>query len=167
MSFEKSDMGAQAAWKGFSSQTLYIASRIMSESEKFEYFPERLEDLLIMQDGNILEIVQVKDLSEPLSISNLSSASKSLSGEGFYKRACSLMNSESVLQSIRVIYFGSLGTELLELSQGDKFAFEAVKKKLVTKHGLPEAEVMWLLQKIKFEKVNRELLEERIMKQVC
>ena len=29
--FQKSDIGAQAAWKGFSSQTLYIASRLISD----------------------------------------------------------------------------------------------------------------------------------------
>lgn len=29
--FSRSDVGAQAAWKGFSSQTLYIASRLISD----------------------------------------------------------------------------------------------------------------------------------------
>lgn len=40
--FQKSDMGAQAAWKGFSSQTLYIASRLISDNDdsEYEYYPE-------------------------------------------------------------------------------------------------------------------------------
>ena len=29
--FQKSDMGSQAAWKGFSSQTFYIAARLISD----------------------------------------------------------------------------------------------------------------------------------------
>ena len=36
-SFQKSDKGAQAAWKGFSSQTLYIASRLISDKDGDEY----------------------------------------------------------------------------------------------------------------------------------
>jgi hypothetical protein len=46
-SFQKSDKGAQAAWKGFSSQTLYIASRLISDKEDYEYYPEDVEDLVI------------------------------------------------------------------------------------------------------------------------
>ena len=38
--FQKSDMGAQAAWKGFSSQTLYVASRLISDEGGYEYYPE-------------------------------------------------------------------------------------------------------------------------------
>lgn len=45
--FQKSDMGAQAAWKGFSSQTLYIASRLISDESGSEYYPEDVEDLVI------------------------------------------------------------------------------------------------------------------------
>ena len=30
--FIKSDIGAQAAWKGFSSQTLYIAYRLVTDT---------------------------------------------------------------------------------------------------------------------------------------
>lgn len=33
--FYKSDAGAQAAWKGFSSQTLYIASRLISDKSDY------------------------------------------------------------------------------------------------------------------------------------
>ncbi len=33
--FKKSDVGAQSAWKGFSSQTLYIASRLMLDENDY------------------------------------------------------------------------------------------------------------------------------------
>lgn len=34
--FAKSDIGAQAAWKGFSSQTLYIAYRLLMDDNEYE-----------------------------------------------------------------------------------------------------------------------------------
>lgn len=34
--FQKSDMGAQAAWKGFSSQTFYIAARMISDEQGYD-----------------------------------------------------------------------------------------------------------------------------------
>ena len=49
--FSRSDVGAQAAWKGFSSQTLYIASRLISDKGGYEYYPEDIEDLIIKKDG--------------------------------------------------------------------------------------------------------------------
>jgi len=33
----KSDIGAQAAWKGFTSQTLYIANRLISDNDGYEF----------------------------------------------------------------------------------------------------------------------------------
>lgn len=50
-SFSKSNTGAQAAWKGFSSQTIYIASRIITDEEGAEYYPENIEDLVIKKKG--------------------------------------------------------------------------------------------------------------------
>ncbi len=38
--FEKSDIGAKSAWKGFSTQTLYIASRIIEGENNYCYYPE-------------------------------------------------------------------------------------------------------------------------------
>lgn len=81
MPFTKSDIGAQSAWKGYSSQTLYIASRIMGETANDEYYPEHLEDLLIKRDGQVVEAVQVKNLSDPLTISDLALTKESRSGE--------------------------------------------------------------------------------------
>lgn len=54
MLFQKSDAGAQAAWKGFSSQTLYIASRLILDKNDCEYYPEDVEDLVIRKNGMAL-----------------------------------------------------------------------------------------------------------------
>ena len=57
------DIGAQSAWKGFSSQTLYIANRLLSDDCAYEYYPEDIEDLVIKKDGVIIEAVQIKNIS--------------------------------------------------------------------------------------------------------
>ena len=71
--FYKSDAGAQAAWKGFSSQTLYIASRLISDEGGYEYYPEDIEDLVVKKNGAVVEAVQVKNISADLTLSSLAS----------------------------------------------------------------------------------------------
>ena len=163
MSFTKSDIGAQSAWKGFSSQTLYIASRIMGETVSAEYYPEDLEDLLIKRNGQVIEAVQVKNLSDPLAISDLASSKASKSGEGFFKRTCSLKNSEPMLDTLRVVYFGELGPELQGLSAGESSVQDKVKSKLISDHGLSDEDALWVLTKICFEKVGTRLMEKNIL----
>jgi hypothetical protein len=45
--FSKSELGTKAAWKGFSSQTSYIAYRLMILNDESEFYPEQTEDLMI------------------------------------------------------------------------------------------------------------------------
>lgn len=58
--FQKSDIGAQAAWKGFSSQTFYIAARLISDEQGYEYYPENIEDLVVKRNGIIVEAVGLR-----------------------------------------------------------------------------------------------------------
>ena len=88
--FSRSDVGAQAAWKGFSSQTLYIASRLISDKGGYEYYPEDIEDLVIKKDGVVIEAVQVKNVSADLTLSSLASTKTYKGGDGFFNRMCSL-----------------------------------------------------------------------------
>lgn len=82
--FIKSDIGAQAAWKGFSSQTLYIASRIAADTDDNCFYPEDIEDLVIKNEDKVVEAVQIKNVSADLTVSHLSSTKSSLSGEGMF-----------------------------------------------------------------------------------
>ena len=81
--FYKSDAGAQAAWKGFSSQTLYIASRLISDEGGYEYYPEDIEDLVVKKNGAVVEAVQVKNISADLTLSSLA-ATKTSKGKIFH-----------------------------------------------------------------------------------
>ena len=117
--FQKSDIGAQAAWKGFSSQTLYIASRLVSDKNECEYYPEDVEDLVIKKDGIVLEAVQVKNISTNLTLSSLAATKTSKGGDGFFKRMCSLHVENPLFHCVKVVYFNTLGVELQKLQAGE------------------------------------------------
>ncbi|NLD48076.1 MAG: hypothetical protein GX660_12935, partial [Clostridiaceae bacterium] len=104
-SFTKSVIGAQAAWKGFSSQTLYIAHRLLLDDDSYEYCPEDIEDLVIKKDGVIIEAVQVKNIKSNLSFSSLASTRTSIGGGGFFNRMCSIHESNSSFSRITIVYF--------------------------------------------------------------
>lgn len=67
------DKGGNSAWKGFSSQTTYIAKRLIFEKDiSLTYYPESIEDLKIQdENGSVVELVQVKNLSNKLTLSDL------------------------------------------------------------------------------------------------
>lgn len=134
-SFQKSDIGAQSAWKGFSAQTLYIASRIISDQSNSMFFPEDIEDLVVKCNNNVVEAVQVKNITADLTLSSLASTKTSARGDGFFKRVCSLHEQYPDFNSVRVVYFNSLGTELDEFKRGVSGAEERIQRKLISNHG--------------------------------
>jgi len=164
--FSKSDVGAQAAWKGFSSQTLYIASRLMSDTHNHDFFPEDIEDLVIKNDGKIIEAIQIKNISSDLTLSTLATAKSSIGGEGFYKRVCSIHSEDSSFSKVRVVYFNNLGEELKGLIDGEISCVKSVLKKLTHNHDLTLESAEWLISSLVFEKVNLEDLQEQILKQL-
>ena len=164
--FQKSDIGAQAAWKGFSSQTLYIASRLISDEGGYEYYPEDIEDLVVKKNGAIVEAVQVKNISADLTLSSLAATKTSKGGEGFFNRMCSLHAQNPFFHRIKVVYFNTLGVELREMQSGKAVTQKALTKRLVDKHGLSESEAVWLIDSLCFEKVNLDDLDLNIQTQI-
>ena len=163
----KSDIGAQAAWKGFTSQTMYIANRLISDNDGYEYYPEDVEDLIIRNNGVVVEAVQIKNISADLSLSILSSTKTSQNGDGLFKRMCSLHKQFPSFDKITVAFFGSIGTELKELAKKKKTAIETVKNKLVKNHGLSAEEADWIINSLSFEKVSLPDLEKNIQAQIA
>ncbi len=164
--FIKSYIGAQAAWKGFSSQTLYIASRIVADTDDNCFFPEDIEDLVIKNEDKVVEAVQIKNVSADLTVSHLSSTKYSLSGEGFFNRVCSLHAQYPEFNIVKVVYFTSLGDELNGISKGNKSYCKKVKEKLVKNHKLTANDAEWLVSSLFFEKVDISTLEQTIYSQV-
>lgn len=164
--FTKSDIGAQAAWKGFSSQTLYIASRIVVDIDNNCFYPEDIEDLVIKNENKVVEAVQIKNVFADLTVSHLSSTKSSLSGEGFFNRVCSLHAQYPEFNIVKVVYFTSLGDELNGISQANKSYCKALKEKLVKNHNLTVNDADWLVSSLIFEKADISTLEQTIYTQV-
>lgn len=164
--FYKSDAGAQAAWKGFSSQTLYIAYRLISDEGGYEYYPEDVEDLVVKKNGVVVEAVQVKNISADITLSSLAATKTSQSGEGFFNRMCSLHKQNPSFRGIKVVYFNTLGAELQEVQKGNTNTKKAITKKLVENHALSEEDAAWLLDSVHFEKVNIDDLKLNIHTQI-
>ena len=164
--FSKSDMGAQAAWKGFSSQTLYIAHRLLLDKDGYEYYPEDIEDLVIKKDGVVIEAIQVKNIKSNLSLSSLASAQTSKGGEGFFNRICSLRDKHNSFSNITIVYFSSLGKELQEIKDNNQTTKKKLVKRLVEKHNLSADDAIWLIDSLRFEKVDVEELERSIENQI-
>lgn len=158
-SFSLSDIGAQSAWKGFTSQTLYILNRLVFEqNNSLEYYPEHLEDLMIKDNNEPIEVVQVKDITHELSLSDLDSTTQS---EGLFRRALSLRKDDADKLIIRIVHFGPLGKELKGLSINSDYYVKSITNKFSKKYNFSDSEITWLLDRIKFEKVNTdELIKE-------
>ncbi len=165
--FEKSDIGAKSAWKGFSTQTIYIASRIIESENNYYYYPEDIEDLVIKDTENkIIESVQVKNISSDLTISSLATTKSSKGGEGFYKRATMLHQTYPDLKMLKIVYFGRLGSEFEKLKDGDANIKTTLVNKLICNHDISKDDATWIINSLIFEKVDREKLEEMILGQI-
>lgn len=158
--FEKSEKGAQSAWKGFYSQTLYIASRLAKETKDYKYYPEDIEDLIIKDGDNIIEAIQIKNNSSPLMLSSLASTDTSKRSEGFFKRICSIHYNNPDFNTVRVVYFGSIGPELEGVRNGNAELKRAVIKKLVERHSLSQEDANWIVESLSFEHADITQLDQ-------
>ena len=164
--FEKSDTGAQSSWKGFSSQTLYIANRLVTDKTGYDFYPEDIEDLVIRFDKKIIEAVQIKNITADLTLSHLALSKTSQGGEGFFQRVCKLHKEDTDFNTVRVVCFGSIGKELLSLQKGIESVRKNVKKKLCENHTLLPDEAEWLIDALTFETVSEDELIEEIQRQI-
>lgn len=154
----KSDIGAKAAWKGFATQTVYIAYRLMILHDNYGFYPEKVEDLMIKDDKSPIELVQIKNLTSSLTLSDLSPKDE----DSFFKRSLSTRKeNESII--LKVISFGEIGNELQGIIDRDKSSTNAIKKKLIS-YGYKSDEIEWILSNLVIEKVNEDDLKNYIFR---
>lgn len=158
--FKKSENGTKAAWKGFSSQTSYIAYRLMFLDDSSEFFPEKIEDLMLKKDGLISELVQVKNLTADLSLSHLSPKEP----DSFFRRAL-LCKQESPDVKLKIVSFGNIGKELNRFIKKDVAATETIESKLVN-YGFTLEESKWLLERLEIEKISEEEINKKIFEKL-
>jgi len=164
--FFRSDIGAQSAWKGFTSQTLYIASRLATDTNGYDFFPEDLEDLILKKDGIIIEAIQIKNTSADITLSSLATTKTSKGGEGFFNRMVSLHMDNPLFSKVRIVHFNNLGDEIRGVLNGKEDNKKSVLKKLTDNHGISLECAEWLLSSLIFEKVSTEQLESTIANQM-
>ncbi|MEI7846281.1 MAG: hypothetical protein WCK35_10800 [Chloroflexota bacterium] len=158
--FIDSDKGAKAAWKGFTYQTIYIANRVMLLNDESEFYPERVEDLLVVMYGSPTESIQVKAIADALTISDFSPRNP----DSFFRRSLSLRQKNENLKLL-VISFGPVGAELNDIALKKPEVIKNVTLKL-TSYGYVEADVKWLLAHLEIKKVDLADLKKQIFSEL-
>lgn len=158
--FQKSNIGAKSAWKGFGLQTLYIAKRIIDNcDEDALYMPETIEDLTIQfpQSNSTyeFELVQIKALGEPLTLSNLNPSKE----DSFFKHVQAMRESTSLKP--KVVVFGKVGIELLGFTKKKEPHFSSISSKL-TALNYSEDFCSWLSDNLSFEVCEEGVIQNQI-----
>lgn len=154
----KSDMGARAAWKGFSSQTIYIAYRLMILNEKYDLYPENIEDLMIKEKDIIRELIQVKNYSNNLTLSMFSPEKE----DSFFKRVLRHKTNEIKL---KIISFGEVGPELDGLNKKNQHNILNFKKKMLD-CGYSDDDISWIIEHLEIIKEDEEELKQKIFEKL-
>lgn len=154
---EKYKYSAEATFRGFRAQTLYILNRIITDNEKFDYRLEGHEDLDIWSDKDVKELIQVKCYySHDLVLSDFEPEKES----SFFRRSVDRFN-EGLSPKTNVISFGNIGPELKNGFMGNGKERESITNKFKSKD-YNESEIDLIFQNIKIIKVNEAELKGEI-----
>lgn len=155
---EEYKYSAEATFRGFRAQTLYILNRIITDNEKFDYRLEGHEDLDIWSDKDVKELIQVKCYySHDLILSDFEPEKES----SFFRRSVNRFN-DGLNPKTNVISFGNIGPELKNGFMGNGKERESIINKFKSK-GYNRSEIDLIFQNIKIIKVNEAELEEEII----
>lgn len=151
-------------YRGYRRQALYCLFRLFDDGlpENSVIHPEGNEDLAIYNpDGELIEIVQVKDHSSPLTVSSI--------GHPFYKRISEYCVPNSKV-AVKIATFGDVGPELakaLDNEQGNpKRSIETLVKERHGKPGLSLEEAKNIFSHLESEQVNEEILTSKLLDQL-
>ncbi len=152
--FTDTNSGAEAAFKGFRTQTLYILERILSSNSQDIFYPESVKDLLIKSgSGEIKEVIQIKNYSSHLALSNLEPEKE----DSFFKRCLTAFYKENLNPNILLVSFGELGRELSTLKSEKKSS--SIREKLLAKN-YSVAEVQWIFNQLSITEVDETKLTD-------
>ncbi|MDD4991812.1 MAG: hypothetical protein PHR83_06225 [Paludibacter sp.] len=114
MIHKSNNIGAISALKGYRVQFLYALNRILSyKVHEREFHSEgQYEDLDVYnEEGEVIEIIQVKDYSDTMALSKILSKKENT----FIRRALKAYN-ENKTPIIKLVSFGNVSNEIKELS---------------------------------------------------
>lgn len=150
--------GAIAAYRGYRNQALYALHRILkSQPQGVFYQPERYEDLTVFKDsGELLEIIQVKDFTDNLTLSDFSPEKPA----SFFRRCLKLIE-EHPHASVKIVSFGPIGPEMRNAWAGDRNSRIAIENKL-SSHGFSSFDMESLFQNIEILSADENILRDDV-----
>lgn len=168
---------ATPTYRGYRKQALYVLSRILETGAdpSLIYEPEGIEDLSIRgQNGRLLEVVQVKDKSDDLTLSHF----KPDQPDSFFYGARDRLRSNPQARLVLATY-GRVGPELSAAVAGDAEARQKVASKLnkyrpkVGKDGKQKppfislADAEMVISRLEVVQLNEQDLDSRIRAQLA
>lgn len=151
---------ATPTYRGYRRQTLYTLSRILGFTVDAQriYQPEGIEDLAVFDAADrLVEIVQVKDLTEDLSLSSFS-ANKA---DSFFFRAAAALERVPDLRIV-IATFGPIGPGLAGAIDTDGSERTSVAKRLSSTGRITEAKARNLLAHMVIQRVTESDLTEQV-----
>lgn len=144
---------ATPSYRGYRSQALYTLFRLIeAPREQATIFqPEGYEDLAVFDaDDRLVEVIQVKDLSDALSLSSFDPHRSN----SFFYRAASMLKANPGLV-VKAVSFGEIGPELLQAVTKDGNERKKVSAKLSGYGSVSEKEAYDLVGRLQLVPVNR------------
>lgn len=138
--------------RGFRRQFLYSAGRLLKPKENERIFiPEGKEDLDILDaEGNTIELIQVKDLKDPIQLSTLWSTERT----SFFRRAIGEYRKGNC-PKLTLATFGEVGPELVAFTERtDEKVVEKLKRM-----GFAADEMEFIRENLTFETASQSGLE--------
>lgn len=148
-----SNSDATPAYRGYRLQALYTLNRILNRNpdNDFIFQPEGNEDLAIFDvEGNLLEIIQVKERTHNLSLSSFEPEKE----DSFFYRIAKEIAAHPDAE-ISIIAFGNVGPEIQKAIQTEGSQRKNVVKKL-SSHEMISEDVSSAI----FEKINLNIVNE-------
>lgn len=138
--------------RGFRTQFLYTLYRVVVDNQpERTYIPEGVEDLDILEGHTTVESIQVKNLKDSLSYSNLRSSGKQTS---FFQRGQAVLR-DNINAILRLTSFGPIGNQLTEVN--------ALVKALKKDSQIFNADISSLISSFVTEKVDEDVLYDSII----
>lgn len=158
MTVKSNNIGAVSALKGYRVQSLYSLNRILSHDEQeSEFHPEgKYEDLDVYnEEGEVIEIIQVKDYADTLTLSNILSKKDNT----FIRRALKAY-AENKTPKIKLVSFGNISNEIKELCS-TKYSQKLISK--LKGLQLKNHEIEILQRNFEYEIVDEDIIKNDVI----
>jgi hypothetical protein len=151
--------GAISSYRGYRLQALYGLSRLLTSPSGVVH-PESIEDLSILDAGQLIEAVQVKALASPLTLSDLDPG-----GQGSFFQSAATRFALGGAETLTVATIGPLGTELAAVASGDLGAKSTLRSKLIG-YGIAPDAVDSIVARLRFDVVAEVEIKSRLTSQL-